>query len=85
MKALSIAAIILAFLQVSQTPMGIIEGVVTRKDGTTGLSGIRIEIEEGFPSARLGRPFGAETTTDRGGRFTVRDVPAGEFEDNCEA
>jgi hypothetical protein len=79
MKFFAISSLLLAFLQVRQTPSGIIEGVVTRTDGRTPLSGVLVEIEEGFPSSRLGMPFSAETTTDGGGRFIIRNVPAGEF------
>src|SRR5687768_5126148 len=83
MKSFSIAALILAFLQVPPRPTGIIEGVVTGTDGKTPLSGVHILIEDAFPSSRLRQPFTAETTTDPGGRFTVRDVPAGEFAVNA--
>ena len=80
MKLISIAALILAFLPVGQGSTGIIEGIVLRKDSRTALSGVRIGIEEGFPSRTLRTPFFTDTLTDGSGQFTVRNVPVGEFD-----
>src|SRR5688572_16809561 len=80
MRALTIIALAVLFQPTLQNQAGIVSGIVTRTDGITPLSEVRIELVETFPSQRLRKPFAAETTTDGAGRFMVGNVPEGEFE-----
>src|SRR5262245_7485014 len=80
MKPLLLIGLLALMVQrAPQNQTGVIEGRVTRTDATTPVSGVRIEVQDAFPSSSLRTPFSAEATTDGGGRFTIRDVPAGNF------